>query len=105
MSEYECKKGTSRRKSEATNRGMYGLPYKWIKDDGKRVDCGTEPWPTDVICPDCGKAEVRWAEAGYVPGHRICPRCGSHWELNGDLDQKETEKPRWILRRARFYQG
>lgn len=36
---------------------------------------------TDVPCPfKCG-GEIHWAEAGYVPGYRICDKCGRHFEL------------------------
>jgi hypothetical protein len=24
---------------------------------------------------------LRWAENGYVPGYRICDRCGNHFQL------------------------
>lgn len=47
-----------------------------------------EYWPavTDVPCPaQCG-GSVRWAEAGYVPGYRICDRCGRHWLAGGTAD-------------------
>ena len=32
------------------------------------------------ICT-CGGV-LRWAEAGYPPWHRICDRCGAHWDLH-----------------------
>ena len=48
-----------------------------------------EYWPavTDVPCPiaTCG-GQVRWAEAGYVPGYRICDRCGRHWLAAGNAE-------------------
>jgi hypothetical protein len=37
-----------------------------------------------------------------VPGHRICPGCGSHWELASPTESERKDK-QWILRRARFY--
>lgn len=37
---------------------------------------------TDVPCP-CGGGMVRWAEAGYVPGYRICDG-GQHWMAEGN---------------------
>ena len=42
-------------------------------------------WPsvTDVRCPVCAKGTIRWAEAGYVPGYRICDRCGRHFLARG----------------------
>ena len=35
-----------------------------------------------MICADCGVGPLVWAEAGYVPWHRICSVCGSHWDLH-----------------------
>ena len=32
-------------------------------------------------CPDCRRGQLLWAEAGYVPRHRICDCCGSHFSL------------------------
>jgi ribosomal protein S27E len=81
---------------------LFALDYEYKPDDGKSVECGTEPWPDHVKCPDCEQAEVVWAEAGYVPGHRICPGCGSHWELASPTESERKDK-QWILRRARFY--
>ena len=54
--------------------------------DGQRLDAGQEYWPavTDVPCPaeGCG-GTIRWAEAGYVPGYRICDKCGRHFLAGG----------------------
>ena len=38
---------------------------------------------TDVPCPIDGDRGgiIRWAEAGYVSGYRICDRCGAHFLL------------------------
>jgi len=43
-------------------------------------------WPavTDVACPVCEDGTVRWAEAGYVPGYRICDGCGRHFMAEGE---------------------
>ena len=38
---------------------------------------------TDVPCPSACGGTVRWAEAGYVPGYRICDRCGRHYLAGG----------------------
>ena len=37
---------------------------------------------TDVACimPRC-TGLLRWAEAGHVPGYRVCDQCGSHYAL------------------------
>lgn len=39
---------------------------------------------TDVPCPCCDTGKIRWAEAGYVAGYRICDGCGRHFLANGD---------------------
>ena len=37
---------------------------------------------TDIPCGVAGcPGLLRWAEAGYVPGYRICECCGSHYAL------------------------
>lgn len=50
----------------------------------KIIDTTRSGWDciTDIACPisDC-PGELRWAEAGYVPGYRICDCCGSHFAL------------------------
>ena len=39
---------------------------------------------TDVPCPVAScDGLVRWAEAGYVPGYRICGTCGRHYLASG----------------------
>jgi hypothetical protein len=38
---------------------------------------------TDVPCPCCKTGTIRWAEAGYVPGYRICDGCGKHFMAKG----------------------
>jgi hypothetical protein len=45
---------------------------------------------TDVPCPlaGCGGL-VRWAEAGFVPGYRICDGCGRHF-LAGETADAPT---------------
>ena len=41
---------------------------------------------TDVPCPVCSDGTIRWAEAGYVPGYRICDGCGAHFLARGNED-------------------
>lgn len=43
---------------------------------------------TDVPCPvpKC-PGYVRWAEAGYVPGYRICDICRRHYLAWGTTDR------------------
>ena len=38
---------------------------------------------TDVPCPCCDGGTARWAEAGFVPGYRICDECGRHFLAGG----------------------
>ena len=47
---------------------------------------GMDYWSavTDVLCPSCGSGLLRWAEAGHVPGYRICDRCRRHYLARGD---------------------
>ena len=47
---------------------------------------GMDYWSavTDVQCPTCGSGVIRWAEAGYVPGYRICDQCRRHYLADGD---------------------
>lgn len=49
----------------------------------------------EVPCLDCGGA-LTPAEAGFDRGHRVCSRCGSHWQLR-------PRGARLELARARFY--
>ena len=43
---------------------------------------------TDVPCPTA-KCEgvVRWHEAGYVPGYRICDKCKKHFLAKGNASE------------------
>lgn len=48
-----------------------------------------EYWPavTDVPCPASRcDGTIRWAEAGYVPGYRICDACGRHYMAAGTAE-------------------
>lgn len=56
--------------------------------DGREGEA-REYWPavTDVACPCCDGGTIRWAEAGYVPGYRICDRCGRHFLAGGTAGQ------------------
>jgi hypothetical protein len=64
---------------------LIALPYREQADDG--VIAG--PWVLGLDCRwnwdegscPCGGV-LRWAELGYRPWHRICDRCGSHWDLH-----------------------
>lgn len=44
---------------------------------------------------------LRWAEAGYVPGYRICDCCGSHYAVVGDalkIHRRRRPSPAKIAR-------
>jgi len=71
--------GTSKRKSSADDQELYRLPSRLTIDDGNQIFCLRHHQP---VCTDCGVGTLRWAEAGFAPYHRICSRCGSHWELH-----------------------
>ena len=47
-----------------------------------------EYWPqvTDRDCPICRTGIIRWAEAGYVPGYRMCDSCGRHFQSSGNVE-------------------
>lgn len=40
---------------------------------------------TDVPCPCCPTGTIRWHEAGYVPGWRICDGCKRTFQASGDM--------------------
>lgn len=52
---------------------------------------------TDVPCPVCSTGTVRWAEAGFVPGSRICDGCGRFFQAYGSIKAGVT-----LVRDARF---
>lgn len=67
--------------------------YRSAEDDGS---CAwLPPGTVKAHCLDCG-GDLVGAEAGFVPYHRVCMSCGSHWSLTPEGDHVE-------LRRARFY--
>lgn len=84
------------------------LPWEERQDDGLVVPlphcdlCVTRPGVAHICyreaapCADCHRGVLRWAEAGYVPWHRICGACGSHWDLH---------PAEGFYRRARFYES
>lgn len=54
-----------------------------------------EYWPsvTDVPCPREGcQGTIRWYEAAYVSGYRICDHCEQHFLARGD-----AQKPTLVL--------
>jgi uncharacterized protein YbaR (Trm112 family) len=55
---------------------------------------------TDVPCPVCKGGVLRWAESGYVPGYRICDRCGRHFRADGSRERpaviEEENQGGWL---------
>lgn len=81
MAEYTVRIGTSKRKTPVKNyNALLDLPSREAKDDGKILVWGPGPWAWNSGPCSCG-GTLQWAEAGYVPWHRICDRCGSHWTM------------------------
>jgi len=85
---------------EAADDGVrVALPCAGCEDDTESLARLGQVIPHDPCeratprCVDCGAGRLTWAEGGYVPGHRICGHCGSHWDLD----------PVGRYRRARFY--
>lgn len=63
-------------------------------DDGSTLVHAGDLSPT---CTDCGRGTLQWAEAGYVPWHRICDACGSHWDLHPVVLFVEWGPDGWTL--------
>lgn len=69
-----------------------GARIVWLADPAGRWGSHTGP------CP-CGGI-MRWAEAGYVPWHRICDHCGAHWDLHPIL--YGPQRPQSVLPRVEW---
>ena len=81
MDGYRVRIGTRRAKKPAKN--LYGIPCRTAVDDGKTLlHAGHGMGDFSPVCPDCGTGILQWAEGGFVPWHRICDTCGSHWDLH-----------------------
>jgi hypothetical protein len=76
---YTTRRGASRRRKPVTSGDLLALPTRERDDDGAIILHVGDHSPT---CSDCGRGTLRWAEGGYVPWHRICDTCGSHWDLH-----------------------
>lgn len=53
-----------------------GVRMLWMKS---RIEITGTDWPQQIPCPHC-EDWIVWAEAGYVPGYRICRGCHRHWQ-------------------------
>lgn len=49
---------------------------------------------TDVSCPVCKMGMIRWNEAGYVPGYRICDHCHYDFMAKGNASNPTLIKVR-----------
>lgn len=79
------RRGTRRSRSPVAGYGaLLEIPSRVARDDGRTlVHAGIEGVDAFLpLCADCHVGRLRWAEAGYVPWHRICDVCGSHWDLH-----------------------
>jgi hypothetical protein len=77
MTDYTVRIGTGRRQTAAAD--LYSIPYRCEADDGRII---LHVGNFSPRCADCRRGTLQWAEAGYVPWHRICDHCGSHWDLH-----------------------
>jgi len=59
----------------------------------------TDYWAnvTDVPCPVCAGGTIRWHEAGYVPGSRLCDCCGRFFQARGSVKDGAV-----LIRDSRF---
>jgi hypothetical protein len=90
-----------RRRAEAPAADVYAIPYRESADDGRTILHAGDHSP---ICADCGRGTLQWAEAGYVPWHRICDVCGSHWDLH-PITWGPARSPEWRDDLVRWVQG
>jgi len=80
MGNYTCLMGIVTLETAARDYGeLVSQPTRGAEDDGAIILHAGEHPPQ---CRDCSCGHLLWAEAGYVPWHRICDRCGAHWELH-----------------------
>jgi hypothetical protein len=94
---YTTRVGRPRPEPARTYDELLALPSREQPDDGlvlgPWVTTAESGWDWNEGPCACGGI-LRWAEAGYVPWHRICDRCGSHWELHViGLVPHEAEPP------------
>lgn len=68
---------------------VYDMPTVDLHDYWRSV--------TDVPCPICESGTIRWNEAGFVPGSRICDGCGRFFQAGGSIRSGVT-----LTRDARF---
>lgn len=68
---------------------VYDMPPASVTTRGPSPQTIPDYWAavTDVPCPTGCGGTVRWAEAGYVPGYRICDRCRRHFLAAGTIDK------------------
>lgn len=84
---------------------LHPLPPAPAKDVGGLAVRDFWAAVTDVPCPVCPTGALRWAEAGYVPGYRVCDGCGRHYLAHGDADAPGVLAMRRRTRIARTATG
>jgi hypothetical protein len=73
------------KKYRVENQNNHGTGYQRVRVYPMPVAAdGYWPAVTDVPCPICETGTVRWAEAGYVPGYRVCDHCHRHYRAQGN---------------------
>ena len=79
------------------------LPYDERRNDGAMILAVTpEPWGGEPLCVDRQVGYLRWAEARFVPWHRICDVWGTHWDLHPivEADARDAAGERGLPVRA-----
>lgn len=74
------------------NRKLYNLDgngLKWTNVYVLPVVNNTDYWVnvTDIPCPLNCSGIIRWHEAGYVSGYRICDKCKKHFLAKGNINE------------------
>lgn len=77
------------------NHNMHGTGSKRCKVFVLPIKTRRDFWAnvTNVRCPACHEGIIRWHEAGYVPGYRICDSCGRTFLAAGAItNDRSTTK-------------
>lgn len=92
------RRGSALREWEVVSYGRAAEPHYapvrmvWLRS---RIEITGLGWPQQLACPHC-QDWIVWAEAGYVPGYRICRGCHRHWLITTDSGVSRG----WTLRRT-----
>ncbi len=79
------------------NHNLHGTGSKRCKVFVLPVKSRRNYWAnvTDIHCPACPDGYIRWHEAGFVPGYRICDGCGRTFLASGAIT--DDRQPKLIL--------